>query len=189
MSEVVSKYVVRLRLKQPDARVIGFFAWGRYAPIVPDGLYDQINVVAERDRHRARTGWSASTRTTASSRRQPELLEDGPAVHGRDDAEDVPDEQARVAALRAGAIDGATLSVDVARSLTSDSRPRRPEGPERRVPRAADHDQAASTKPWHDKRVRQAVNHAINRQTSSRGSTAATASTRASFRPATARGR
>ena len=31
------------------------------------------------------------------------------------------DEQARVAALRAGAIDGATLSVDVARSLENDS--------------------------------------------------------------------
>jgi peptide/nickel transport system substrate-binding protein len=34
-ADVISKYVVRLRLKQPDARVIGFFAWQRYAPIVP----------------------------------------------------------------------------------------------------------------------------------------------------------
>jgi peptide/nickel transport system substrate-binding protein len=43
-ADVISKYVVRLRLKQPDARVIGFFAWQRYAPIVPEGLYDMINV-------------------------------------------------------------------------------------------------------------------------------------------------
>ena len=42
--QVVSKYVFILHLKQPDARVIGFFAWQRYAPIVPEGLYDQINV-------------------------------------------------------------------------------------------------------------------------------------------------
>ena len=33
------------------------------------------------------------------------------------------DEQARVAALRAGAIDGATLSVEVARSLAQPERP------------------------------------------------------------------
>ena len=51
------------------------------------------------------------------------------------------DEQARVAALRAGAIDGATLSVDVARSLQERERPDSSEGAERRVPRAADDDQ------------------------------------------------
>ena len=42
--DVVSKYVARLRLKARDARVFGFLAWGRYSPIVPAGLYDQINV-------------------------------------------------------------------------------------------------------------------------------------------------
>ena len=35
--QVVSKYVFILHLKQSDARVIGFFAWQRYAPIVPEG--------------------------------------------------------------------------------------------------------------------------------------------------------
>ena len=42
--DVVSKYVARLNLKARDARVFGFLAWGRYSPIVPAGLYDQINV-------------------------------------------------------------------------------------------------------------------------------------------------
>ena len=43
-AEVVSKYQVRLRLSAPDARLLGFFAWQRYSPIVPEGLYEQINV-------------------------------------------------------------------------------------------------------------------------------------------------
>src|SRR5688500_6309958 len=42
--QVISRYVFVLHLKQPDARIIGFFAWQRYAPIVPEGLYDQVNV-------------------------------------------------------------------------------------------------------------------------------------------------
>src|SRR5262245_49650280 len=46
-AQAVSKYVVRLRLSAPDARVVGFFAWQRYGPMVPEGLYDQINVSRE----------------------------------------------------------------------------------------------------------------------------------------------
>ncbi len=31
----VSKYVVRLNQTAPDARIVGFFAWQRYCPVVP----------------------------------------------------------------------------------------------------------------------------------------------------------
>ena len=46
-ARALSKYQVRLDLSAPDARVPGFFAWQRYGPIVPEGLYDQINVARQ----------------------------------------------------------------------------------------------------------------------------------------------
>ena len=48
--------------RSPTPACIGFFAWQRYSPIVPEGFYEQINVEPERDRHRAVSAWSASTR-------------------------------------------------------------------------------------------------------------------------------
>src|SRR3954469_1906462 len=112
----VSKYVVRLNLSAPDARVIGFFAWQRYGPIVPEGLYDQINVTREANG----TGPFRLVNFTPLDR--VELVRNGnfwkkgqPYMDGIT-MKVMTDEQARVAALRAGAIDGATLSVDVARS-------------------------------------------------------------------------
>ena len=42
-AEVRSKYVVRFKLKKPDARVFGFLAWARYSSIVPEGMYDQVS--------------------------------------------------------------------------------------------------------------------------------------------------
>jgi peptide/nickel transport system substrate-binding protein len=75
----------------------------------------------------------------------------------------IPDDQSRVAALRSGAIDGATLPPDLAKSLAKD--------PNLTVLKGlyAAHKEIQFTikgdpKPWHDARVRQAINHAINRQ-------------------------
>ncbi len=86
--QVVSKYVFILHLKQPDARVIGFFAWQRYAPIVPEGLYDQINVA----RNAIGTGPYRMLGYEPNDRieyvRNPRLLEEGLPVHGLDAAED-----------------------------------------------------------------------------------------------------
>ena len=73
------------------------------------------------------------------------------------------DEQARIAALRAGAIDGATVSVDGANAAQERQRPRRPEGRNAAF-RELQITIKGEPKPWHDIRVRQAVNLAINRQ-------------------------
>jgi ABC-type transport system substrate-binding protein len=73
------------------------------------------------------------------------------------------DEQARVAALRAGAIDGATLSVDVARSLRNVSGLTVLSGPNAAFRELQMTIKRNEDKPWHDQRVRLAVNHAINR--------------------------
>src|SRR6185437_4466088 len=39
----LGKYQVRIDLKAPDARVFGFFAWGRYSAITPNGMYQQLD--------------------------------------------------------------------------------------------------------------------------------------------------
>ena len=140
--QVVSKYVFILHLKQPDARIIGFFAWQRYAPIVPEGLYDQINVA----RNAIGTGPYRMLGYEPNDRIEyvkfARHWKKGFPYMDSMQLKILGDEQARVAALRAGAIDGATLSVEVARSLRNRPRPDRAEGAERRVPRAADDDQA-----------------------------------------------
>ena len=75
----------------------------------------------------------------------------------------LPDEQARIAALRAGAIDGATLSTDGASSFRNDSGFTILKGGTAAF-RELQFTIKGDPKPWHDIRVRQAVNLAINRQ-------------------------
>jgi peptide/nickel transport system substrate-binding protein len=162
-ADVISKYVVRLRLKQPDARVIGFFAWQRYAPIVPEGLYDQINV------SRAAIGTGPHRMLGYEPNDRIEYVKF--ARHWKKgfpyldsiQLKILGDEQARVAALRAGAIDGATLSVDVARSLVGNSALKVLRGPNAAFRELQMTIKRGEDKPWHDQRVRLAVNHAINR--------------------------
>jgi peptide/nickel transport system substrate-binding protein len=74
----------------------------------------------------------------------------------------MPDEQARVAALRSGAIDGATFSPDVARTMANDKNLSVLKG------LYASHKEIQFVLKGSDQkpciRVRQAINHAINRQ-------------------------
>jgi peptide/nickel transport system substrate-binding protein len=74
------------------------------------------------------------------------------------------DEQARIAALRAGAIDGATVSPDSAKSLQSVGNLQVLHGLTAAFRELQFTIKAGESKPWHDRRVRQAVNFAINRQ-------------------------
>lgn len=162
-ADVISKYVVRLRLKQPDARVIGFFAWQRYAPIVPEGLYEQINV----SRGAIGTGPFRMLGYEPNDRieyvKNPRFWKPGLPYMDSMQLKILGDEQARVAALRAGAIDGATLSVDVARSLASNNQMRVLKGPNAAFRELQMTIKKGENKPWHDQRVRLAVMHAINR--------------------------
>jgi peptide/nickel transport system substrate-binding protein len=161
--QVVSKYVFVLHLKQSDARVIGFFAWQRYAPIVPEGLYDQINVA------RGAIGTGPYRMLGYEPNDRVEYVKF--ARHWKTgfphmdsmQLKILGDEQARVAALRAGAIDGATLSVEVARSLRNVSDLRVLNGPNAAFRELQMTIKRGEDKPWHDSRVRLAVNHAINR--------------------------
>src|SRR5918994_3720286 len=42
-TEAVSRYLLRMTLKAPDARIFGYLAWQRYAAIVPRGMYKDVN--------------------------------------------------------------------------------------------------------------------------------------------------
>ena len=163
-ARAISKYVVRLDLSAPDARVIGFFAWQRYGPIVPEGLYDQINV----SRQAIGTGPFRLTNFTPLDRvelvRNPNFWKPGQPYMDGITMKVMTDEQARVAALRAGAIDGATLSVDVARSLRNESNLQVLSNLNAAFRELQMTLKPGRNEPWADTRVRRAVNFAINRQ-------------------------
>jgi peptide/nickel transport system substrate-binding protein len=161
--DVVSKYVARLNLKARDARVFGFLAWGRYSPIVPAGLYDQVNV----SRNAIGTGPYRMVGFDPNDKveyvRNPRFWKQGLPYMDAMTLKTLPDEQSRIAALRAGAIDGATLTTDGASSFRNDSGFTVLKGGTAAF-RELQFTIKGDPKPWHDIRVRQAVNLAINRQ-------------------------
>ena len=161
--DAVSKYVARLNLKARDARVFGFLAWGRYSPIVPAGLYDQINVA----RNAIGTGPYRMVGFNPNDRVEYVANKDfWKSYQPYMDAmtlKTLTDEQARIAALRAGAIDGATLSVDGANAVKGDSNLVVLKGGTAAF-RELQLTIKGDPQPWHDVRVRQAVNLAIDRQ-------------------------
>jgi len=161
--DVLSKYVVRLNLKTRDARVFGFLAWGRYSPIVPAGLYDQINVArnAIGTGPYRMVGFNPNDRVEYLANQS--FWKKGQPYMDAMTLKTLPDEQARIAALRAGAIDGATVSSDGANALKSDGNLVVLKGGTAAF-RELQFTIKGDPKPWHDVRVRQAVNFAINRQ-------------------------
>jgi peptide/nickel transport system substrate-binding protein len=163
-AEAVSKYVVRFRLSAPDARIVGFFAWQRYGPIIPEGLYDQINV----SRNAIGTGPYKMVGFNPLDRvelvRNDKYWKTGQPYMDAMTLKVMTDEQSRVSALRAGAIDGATLSVDVARSLKGESNLQVLSNLNAAFRELQMSLKPGRNEPWADPRVRQAVNFAINRQ-------------------------
>ncbi len=162
--DVISKYVARLNLKTRDARVFGFLAWGRYSPIVPAGLYEQINV----SRNAIGTGPYKMVGFNPNDRVEYTANKDfwkvGRPYMDAMTLKTLPDEQARIAALRAGAIDGATVSSDSATALKGDSNLTVLKGGTAAFRELQMTLKPGEEKPYDDVRVRQAVNFAINRQ-------------------------
>jgi peptide/nickel transport system substrate-binding protein len=164
-TEAVGKYTLRMHLKAPDARIFGYLAWQRYSAIVPRDMYKQVNAATQGigtgpykldgayvpndhiNYDRNQNYWNKAL---------PYLDEINYRI--------ITDEQARIAALRAGAIDGATVSVDSANSLKGQKNLKVLAGLTAAFRELQFTIKDGENKPWHDRRVRQAMNLAINRQ-------------------------
>ena len=159
----VDKYTVRVTMTEPDATMLGYLAWGRYSAIIPKGLYDRTDL-----------------RTHADGTGPFRLAEYVPNDHTRLTRfagywrSDLPyldeitmkvllDEQARLAGLRSGAIDGAQLTADTVAALAGDASLAILKGLTA-VFREVEFTIKGDGKPWNNVKVRQAVNAAINRQ-------------------------
>jgi len=163
-AEVRSKYVVRIKLAKPDARLFGFLAWTRYSAIVPEGMYQQVSA----GREGIGTGPFRLVNFTPGQGTEyvayANYRKKGLPYLNQLSLPTMPDEQARIAALRAGAIDGATLSPDGARTFQGNSNYTVLRGLTAAFRELQMTQKIGEDKPWHDTRVRQAVNFAINRQ-------------------------
>ncbi|HJU47248.1 MAG TPA: ABC transporter substrate-binding protein, partial [Gaiellaceae bacterium] len=163
-AEVRSKYVVRIKLKKPDARLFGFLAWTRYSAIVPEGMYQQVNA----GREGIGTGPFRLVSFTPGQGVEYAAYsgyrKKGLPYLSQLSLPTMPDEQARIAALRAGAIDGATLSADGAKTFQGNSNFVVLRGLTAAFRELQMTQKDGEDKPWHNVKVRQAVNHAINRQ-------------------------
>ncbi len=161
---VRSRYVARMRLKAPDARIYGFLAWNRYSPIVPAGMYEQVNAGREGIGSGPFRLVDFTPNDSVEYQRFQRYWKDGRPYLDALSLKTMPDEQARIAALRARAIDGATLSADGARALANVGHLKVLRGLTAAFRELQMTLKNGENKPWHDVRVRQAVNHAINRQ-------------------------
>ncbi len=162
--DAVDKYTVRINMSGPDPSVVGYFAWQRYTPVTPTNIYDKVNVLTQG----IGTGPYKLVEFVPNDRvvytRNPDFWNKDLPFIDELTLKVLPDEQARVAALRSGAIDGATFTPDVAKTMANDRNLTVLKG------LYAAHKEIqlvikdANKNPWNDVRVRQAMNHAINRQ-------------------------
>src|SRR6266545_890707 len=161
--DAVDKYTVRINMSGPDPSVIGYFAWQRYTPVTPKGIYDKINVLTQG----IGTGPYKLVEFVPNDRvvytRNPDFWNKDLPYLDEITLKVLPDEQARVADLRSGAIDGATFTADVAKTMANDRNLTVLKG------LYAAHKEIQFVlkdpkNPWSNAKVRQAINHAINRQ-------------------------
>ncbi len=162
--EVVSKLKARMHLKSPDARVYGYLAWQRYSSIIPKDMYTQLNAATRG----IGTGpymldGAYVPNDHINYVRNPTYWKKNQPYLDAITYKIITDEQARIAALRAGAIDGATLSVDSANALKGVSGLKVLSNLTAAFRELQFTIKAGENKPWADRRVRQAVNLAINR--------------------------
>jgi peptide/nickel transport system substrate-binding protein len=160
--EVVDDFTVKVNMTKADPTIVGFLAWGGYTPIVPEGIYDRINVLSE--------GIGSGPFKLV------EYVQDDVIVYEAYEGywnPDVPcvqkltlktltDEQSRVAALRSGEIHGGDFSADVVMTLENDPNLEVLSGLTSST--RVIHFNTVEDVPWRDVRVRQAINKVVDRQ-------------------------
>ncbi len=161
--DVLDKYTAKFNMTGPDPTVLGYIAWARYSRVIPKGLYDKINVLTQG----IGTGPFKLVEFVENDRvvnvKNPNFWKPGLPYLDELTFKVLPDENARVAALRSGAIDGCVVSADTAKTLKNDPNITVLKGPVS-APRVLQFTIKADGKPWNKKEVRQAISKAINRQ-------------------------
>lgn len=160
--EAVDANTVKITLSEPDASLLGYFAWNTYSHIVPKGLYERTDV----RQHSDGTGpfklleYVPNDHVTFAANR--DYWRSGLPYLDQLTLKVLADEQARVAGIRSGAIDGTTVTSDTARTLANDSSLRVNKGLTG-AQREIEFTIKPERKPWNDVRVRQAINLAVDR--------------------------
>ena len=161
--EAVDTHTVKFNMTGPDPTVLGYLAWGRYSPIVPKDAYDRWNLLTEG----IGTGPFKLIQYVPNDRLEYKKYKNywNPIIPYVDELviKILPDENARIAALRAGQIDGCFLKADSAMTLANEANIEILKGLFS-APRVLQFTLKNEGKPWEDKRVRQAISLAINRQ-------------------------
>lgn len=162
-TEVVDKYTIKFNMQGPDPTVLGYLGWSRYSAVIPKGAYDKMNLVTTG----IGTGpfklveYIANDHVTYT--RNKDFWKQGLPYLDDLVLKVLPDENARVAAIRAGQIDGCTVTPDTANSLKNDPNLVILKGLFS-APRQLQLTIKGDGKPWNKKGVRQAMNLALNRQ-------------------------
>lgn len=159
----VSKYVVDIHLSKPDASLLGWFAWSRWSSIGPNNLYSQINPVTQG----IGTGPFKLVEYVPNDhityQKWPSFWKKGLPYLDGINLKIIPDEQTALAALQSGALDGATISAANAMAINGNPAVTVLKGQTAGFYELQFTVHAGDNKPWADKRVRQAINMAINR--------------------------
>lgn len=161
--DAIASDTVRVEMAVPDASLPGYLAWGRYSPVVPENLYKRL------DPTKAGLGTGPFVLNeylpgeVLRFTHFPAFWRPGLPRLKSLDLVIIPDEDDRATALRKGLIHGGTFSGSEARELSRSENLQLLTGltaAHRELQIALKSDRR---RPWHDRRVRQAVNFAIDR--------------------------
>ena len=161
--DVVDKYTVKLNMKVPDPTVLGWFAWSRWSSIIPKGFYDSGNPCTTTNGTGPFKLVEYVPNDHIAMTKNPDFWNKGLPYLDELTLKIMPEEASRVAALRAGAIDGCDLSGDTVKTLQGDPNIVVLKGLTS-SPRVLQFTIKGDGKPWNDKRVRQAMSMAIDRK-------------------------
>jgi peptide/nickel transport system substrate-binding protein len=161
--DILDDFTVQVNMTKVDPTLPGVLAWRRYTPIVPEGIYDRLNVLSEG----IGTGPFQLVEFVPDNRVVYTCFADywKPGIPCVKDLTltILPDEQSRVANLGAGSIDGASFTADVARTFEGNESISAINGLYA-APKVIHFNMTDTSKPWVDVRVRQAINLAVDRQ-------------------------
>jgi peptide/nickel transport system substrate-binding protein len=162
-ADIVDDYTVKINTGTVDPTVLGNLAWGRYTAVVPENFYDDYNALSE-------AVGTGPMKLVEYVQDDVVIMEAFPDFWGAGipciqklTLKTLTEEQTRVAALRAGEIDGGTFSADVVVTLEGDESLTILEGLVS-TPNVIQFQTAEADVPWRDARVRQAVNKVVDRE-------------------------